>query len=172
LEFIVYSLAIAWKVRLDEPVLTALDDLQKRLRQINSLILEYRELDGNARRNIRRQIVEYGTKFSARLTEMIFEFESMVEAPELASSPPRNIEAILRDIRKTYKRYEKVRVAIDDILPVVRKVLDLRNNAAHADPSGNQREVEQNNVEEMLRDVQAILFKMSVVGELIAFEDQ
>ncbi len=172
LEFIIYSLASAWNVRLDEPVLTALDDLQRRLRHINSLVLEYRELDGDSRKNIRRQIVEFGAKFSARLTEMIFEFESMVEAPELTNSPPRNIEAILRDIRKTHKRYEKVRMAIDDILPLVRKVLDLRNNAAHADPSGSQREVEQSNVEEMLCDVQAILFKMSVVGEVISFTDK
>ena len=167
LEFIVYSLADEWNVRIDEPTLRVLDDLQRRFRHISSLVLQYRDLRGDDRLETRDRIGKLGASLAGRLSEMLFELDAVATSTPLDYAPPKNVEAILRDIKKTYSRYNQVRDVIDEISELVRHVLDLRNSAAHADPSGKPREVDRDNVEEMIQNVQEILFKLSTIGNTI-----
>jgi hypothetical protein len=166
LEYIVYSLATAWGVRLDDPVFNIIDDLQQRLQAINSAILVYRESEGRDR-EAKRKTIREGSQFAARLHELGFLLDDKTLKPSTA--PPRNVEAILRDVRKTYSRFQVVRDELKEMIEggLVRKILEVRNEAAHADVKGKPREIARKNVVDMLENVRTLVHKLSLVGDVI-----
>lgn len=168
LELIVYGAAKAWGVRLDDPVFNLIEDLQQRLQLMNSAILDYRESEVLEREAKRGVIQTRGSEFAARLTSLGFLLDDHKLQP--SAVPPRNVDAILRDIRKTHGKLPQVREEIKSLLDsgVVRKILGVRNDAAHASLEGGPREVSEETVIAMLQDIQTLVHKLSVVGDIIA----
>jgi hypothetical protein len=170
LELIVYGVAKAWGVRLDDPVFNLIEDMQRQLQLINSAIFAYRESEGQERDTKRGAIQSLGSKFAGRLNDLGF----LIDDQKLQAStvPPRNVEAILRDTRKTHGRLRQVRDEIQGLIDsgIVRKLLAVRNDAAHASLEGEPREVSRETVVTMMEDIQSLVHRLSVVGDIIASE--
>ena len=154
-------------MRLDDPLFNVIEDLQRRLQLINSAIIEYREANGLDRDTKRASIQTLGGEFAARITSLGF----MIDDHKLQPStvPPRNIEAILRDLRKTYGRFQQIRLHIGALIEtgLIRKILAVRNSAAHADLEGHPREIEEETIIDMLENLQTLVHKLSLVGDII-----
>ena len=167
LEIIMYGAARAWGVRLDDPMFSLIEDLQMRLQLLNSAIIDYRSADNQVRTEKKAALQKLGAEFAGRLNSIGFLLDD--ESLQVNSSPPRNIEAILRDIRKTHGRVQVVRDEIKAVIDsgLIRAILDVRNDAAHSNLDGDAREVSEETVMKMLENVQLLVHKLSIIGEVI-----
>jgi hypothetical protein len=165
LEFVIYSVAVTWGVKVDEVLLKTLAFLERETQRIGSIVLELRDAPKNRKAQVRHQVIEAIVNLQKRLVRFTADFEH--EIPDEATTP-RRVAAILRDIRKRYGASDVVRSTLDAIEPLAQETLRYRNQAAHADPKGRPREVERESVEQMLETLQRVLFDLSRVGEEIA----
>jgi len=141
--------------------------MQRRLQKLNTSILEYREAEDRDRETKRSNVQRQGSDFAAKINTLGFLLDDKKLQP--STVPPRNIEAILRDIGRTYARYQKVRDLLNEIINdgLARKILSIRNKAAHADLEGKHREVSKDEVLKMLEAVHILVYKLSLVGDVI-----
>ena len=116
-------------------------------------------------------------KMTKKLTQIIeqvmnLQVEVVSSNPEELDSYPRNTGAILRDIKKKYSRLEAVRKEFDgnSMENMVHKIMSIRNNAAHADISLQERELKRNETEEMIIKIRELMFKLSNVGNAIYYD--
>jgi hypothetical protein len=83
---------------------------------------------------------------------------------------PLNVESIVRDIRKQFGRRNKVLNAVNAIINegILRKILDVRNDAAHASTSGVRRELSKEEIDAALELLRTALFLFSNVAFAVA----
>ena len=170
LEYVVYALARSWAVPIDEHFLDLTTKLRTRLGQLNAAVLQYRDLVGEARQNARRKIQVQTSDFAAVLAQLPFMLDDIEPLKAQRGSGPRNVDAILRDIRREYARLENVRRELDRIQNenLVRRILDKRNDAAHAGLDGTPREVAAEDLENLVDDFNLFLQYMTNVAVEIA----
>jgi hypothetical protein len=77
-----------------------------------------------------------------------------------AASVPVNVEAILRDIRKQFSSRKRVFDAVNAIIneSLLRKILDVRNDAAHASTNGVRRELNRDEIDAAVLRTALFLF--------------
>ena len=82
---------------------------------------------------------------------------------------PINIYSILSDIKKHYKGDIDIleEVNLLDKEGLIRKVMKKRNSAAHADTSGNRREFNKEDLEDMINDMRSLLFRLCNIASII-----
>lgn len=180
LEYVVYALAQDWDVSIDERPLAAMERLDARLQQLHQRIAAYSGADeghrrrgSTDRRRARRELVAAAGELSQELIQLVSALDEETPPQEDRRGARRNVEAILRDIRKTYARRSDVRGALDAMLNSgkVRELLDIRNRAAHADSAG-PREVTEHEAAAALDLLNALLLQLSGVGSaLLAAEE-
>jgi len=167
LEFAVYSLAEAWKVPTDEPTGKALAALDSTVKETSTLLLHYRDANETERRKIKKKII----KQTGSMVERVFTaFEELDEEPPKSKTrmaTPRNIEAILRDMRRKFGRFPKVRASLDAVLDDINEVLKVRNRAAHANVTGGPCEVSSEEVRKMMIRVQKVIARLAGIGSTI-----
>ena len=171
LELMIYGLASAWEVPLNEPRLNGLAMIDDRTAELKSIFLDY--CDAMTEKDQKSNIA----KMSKKLTQIIeqvmnLQVEVVSSNPEELDFYPRNTGAILRDIKKKYSRLEAVRKEFDgnSMENMVHKIMSIRNNAAHADISLQERELERNETEEMIIKIRELMFKLSNVGNAIYYD--
>ena len=76
----------------------------------------------------------------------------------------------MRDIRKEYGRHEKVLKAIETIANgrLLRSILDVRNDAAHASTSGIRRELAKDEIDSAVELLRSALLQFGNVAFAIA----
>jgi hypothetical protein len=172
LELIVYGAARSWEVRLDEQMFSLIGDLQRRLQLLNAAIIDYRSADAQSRVERKAVVQRLGADLASQMNSLGFLLDD--EQLRVDAVPPRNIEAILRDIRKTFGRFEVVRNEVKEIIEkgLIRAILEVRNDAAHSDLDGGAREVSERAVIDMLENVQLVVHKLSLIGETLVSREQ
>jgi hypothetical protein len=167
LERIVYSVAEAWSVPVDEVVLDVCAKLRGQVQEIGRGIVEYRDLASPSKREAaKRRLRELGAGLNALVIEALMQLDEPHDSKPVTPDTPKNVDAILRDIRRAYAPHDAIRRRLDELLDkdLTRKILDVRNDAAHARPEG-PREVDRATVLRMLDDVNEVLRALSLIGE-------
>lgn len=169
LEFVVYSVAKAWGVQVDEQMLTLIHTLQADLRAINQRILALRDTPATKQVAARAEVNKLALRLSGRIAESLLTMDDVITEGDVQDPSPRNVEALLRDIKRQHGRHEVVRTVMQQLLDegLVRDVLAIRNAAAHASPEGEAREVAKDEVEAMLDDVVQVLHLLTNCGRSI-----
>src|SRR5262249_40593601 len=113
---------------------------------------------------VRKQI----KKVSDNLHDVIWDLDSELR-PEVTNVPV-NVESILRDIRRQFVRRNKVLNSVDEIIKVdiFRKILNIRNDAAHASTSGARRELSKEDIDAAVEYLRTALFLFSNVAFAVA----
>ncbi len=102
---------------------------------------------------VQERLVEFQRNF----IQLNFDIHSELR-PE-SSDIAVNVESIIRDIRKQYGRHGKVLKAVETIInaKLIRRILDVRNDAAHASTSGLRRELTKGEIDAAVEQLRSAL---------------
>jgi len=168
LEFVVYTLAKAWRVPINKRTISILEDLEGKFEALSKSMVEYAYAESSSERE----------KFKGKLSKDLATFSASVTNAALSAHEehagiekehPVNLQSILRDIRKRYSSIAVVRKEIDLLSDgnLVSEVLKMRNRAAHADTSGHRTEYAKVDIDVMLENLRSILFLLGNVADAI-----
>jgi hypothetical protein len=147
--------------------LRVLSDLHNAFEQLSRTVVEYAGSEENEKSRKRRQLQERCQLVSSKLFRLVFELDAT--EPD-ASDVPVNIESIIRDIKRRFATRERVARALEPVLQndLIRKIVDIRNIAAHAHTTGTRRELSQRQVDEAVELLRTALFLLSNVAFAVA----
>src|SRR5262249_32739711 len=130
--------------------------------------IAYAAADESEKATRKRAVQDQIERVHEKLLRVIWDLDSEMR-PEV-TSVPINVEAILRDIRKQFSRHDKVRKTVNEIIEedIFRKILDVRNDAAHASTTGVRRELDKVEVDITVEHLRRALFLFSNVAFTVA----
>jgi hypothetical protein len=168
LEHVVYALAIAWGVNVNRTTLELLSALDSSYTQLSQAVITYATAIEGEKSKRKQEVRKQLEQTSASLAKMAFDLESNLTTTR--TDVPLNVESIVRDIRKQFSRHAKVRSAVDLIINkrVLRQILDIRNDAAHASTSGKRRELSKREVDAAIELLRTALFLFGNVAFAVA----
>ena len=167
LEYVVYALARAWGVNVNRTsyrfcrASMVLSTSCPR----PSLITRHRKANKKSQSRTRFRNSE---NVSRRLWKLVFELDSDLR-PE-NTEVPINVESILRDIKKQFRRRAKVLNAINAVIEsqITRKILESRNAAAHGSTSGMRRELTRSDIDNSVELLRTALMLFTNVAFAVA----
>lgn len=168
LEHVVYTLAGAWGVSVNRTTLKVLSGLNNSFEQLSRVLIAYATADESEKERRRKAVQDHVEKVSGNLHKLVWELDSDLR-PE-ATGVPVNVESILRDIKKQFGRRNKVLKTVDSIINegIFRKILDVRNDAAHASIAGVRRELTKEEIDAAVEHLRTALFLFSNVAFAVA----
>jgi hypothetical protein len=172
LEHVVYALARDWGVNVNRATLQVLSDLDNSFDQLSGAVIAYATTDENERTRRMKLVQDRLVEIQKKLIRLNFDIHSDLHPK--STDVPVNVESILRDIRKQFGRNNKVLDAINNIIDknIVRKILDARNNAAHASTNGVRRELSKNDIDNAVELLRTALFLFGNVAFAVAEKDE
>ncbi len=174
LEFVVYELSRLWNIQIHDGAYGQLQLLQERLDRAGDLLGDYQVSEGEVNLRMRREVREAFRELSRMATDLAIDFDE--EAPSRAEAPltaPRTVPTLIKKILKRYGHLEGVP---QDLVPliakgsdggVIRRVLQVRNQAAHADVTGGKQEADEATVRKLMGDIMLVMLKLSNVHQAI-----
>jgi hypothetical protein len=168
IEHVVYALARSWGVEVNQTTLQVLSGLRNSFEQLSKTVITYAASDESAKDNRRKAVQAQCEQVSTKLLRLAFDLDSH-ERPE-STDLPVNVESIVRDIKKQFAARKKVLETVDAIIKgdVLRKILDVRNDAAHASTSGARRELNKNEIDAAVELLRIALFLFGNVAFAVA----
>ena len=96
-------------------------------------------------------------------------FEIDTKESPIDSDAPVNVQTLLRDIKKKYIKSDDIRSEIDLIIKenYLNRILKIRNAAAHARTSLENKEIDKSEIDEMVDNLRSFLFRLVNVATLI-----
>ena len=164
LEFITYAFARSWSVEIDKTTLSCLDDIQNKFDELSKNLIIYVNCEDDEKQKGREKVVRNSGDLSVKITNLVSVID---ERHEIKSTHTNiNINSILRNIRKKYSRIETVRNEIDVLIEEgpVNRILEMRNDAAHADTSGGEREVTKDQVDDAVKNLASMLTHLRTIA--------
>ena len=168
LEHVVYALARAWNVSVNRLTLDALSTLDQSFELLSRSVIEYAASSDSQRQSKRKAVQTHCATVSQRLVSLVFQLDSDV-AP-VKTSVPINVESIVMDIKKQFTAHRDIRDSIDTLINenVIRKILNVRNDAAHADTTGERRELSRTEIDETVELLRRAIFLFGNVAFAVA----
>jgi hypothetical protein len=171
IEHVVYALARSWGVDVNRTTLKVLSGLHNSFEQLSKTVIAYVASDESAKGKRRKAVQDQFEQVSQSLTRLVFDLD--LQMPPESTDVPVNVESILRDIKKQFVRRKKVLETVDAIIKtdLLRKILDIRNDAAHASTSGVRRELSRNEIDAAVELLRTALFLFGNVAFAVAEKD-
>jgi hypothetical protein len=171
LEHVVYALARDWGVTVNRKALQVLSNLESSFDQLSGAVIAFASATDAEKARRMKAIQDHLLDTQKRLIQLNFDIHSELK-PE-STDIPLNVESIVRDIKKQFGRRNKVLKAVDAIInqKLIRKVLDVRNSAAHASTSGNRRELNKSEIDVALELLRTALLLFDNVAFAVADKD-
>jgi hypothetical protein len=168
LEHVVYALACAWGVNVNRTTLRVLSNLDQSYGQLSEAVIAYATTDELQKAKRRQAVQERLVDFQRNFIQLNFDLHSELR-PEI-SDVAVNVESIIRDIRKQYGRHSKVLKAIETIInaKLLSRILNVRNDAAHASTSGVRRELTKSEIDAAVELLRSALLQFGNVAFAIA----
>jgi predicted RNA-binding protein Jag len=168
LEHVVYALACAWGVNVNRKTLRVLSNLDQSYSQLSEAVIAYATADELQKAKRMQAVQERLVEFQKNFIQLNFDIHSELRAE--SSDIAVNVESIIRDIRKQYGRHGKVLKAVETIInaKLIRRILDVRNDAAHASTSGVRRELTKGEIDAAVELLRSALFQFGNVAFAIA----
>lgn len=169
LEYIVYLLAKEWGVRVDEPALKFLVVFEQRFLELRRLFIRYAySEDREALTDKKKAFVSKAAELQKWMTMELSSLDTTQEFADFTGSKsPKQVEAIIREIRHQYSHIRIVREETTEIIELIDAVLQVRNIAAHADLGGECYEVPKDAVDDMISDLHQIVDRLTIIGQAI-----
>ena len=174
LEFVVYELSRRLDIQIQDGVHGRLKQLQDRLDRTGDLLGDFQVSSGKAQSRLRKEVRESLGEMAMLATRLAFDFDE--EAPLMAGvqeKAPRTVPTLVKKILKRYGHLDSVR---QDLAPLIvkgrqggilRRVLEARNQAAHANATGGRQETTEATVTQLLDDIMRVTLKLSNVHQAI-----
>jgi hypothetical protein len=112
------------------------------------------------KKNFKKKVKNSSHNLISKINSIGYEMDEEHSLEE--TNVPVNIQAILSSAKKKFGRDEDIREEFDQLKKdgLVKKILDYRNIAAHADTSGERREVSKKDLEEAIQVLGKVLFRL------------
>ena len=168
LEHVVYALACAWGVNVNRTTLRVLSNLDQSYSQLSEAVIAYATTDelqkGKRKQTVQERLVDFQKKFYSA------QFDIHSDLRPESSDVAVNVESIIRDVRKQYSRRGKVLKAVETIIEtqLLRRILNVRNNAAHASTNGLRRELTKDEIDAAVELLRSALLQFGNVAFAIA----
>ena len=135
---------------------------------MSQVLIAYATADESAKARRKMAVQDHAGKVSAKLFKLASDLDSDLRAE--ATGVAVNVESILRDIRRQFVRREKVLNTVDSIIKedICRKILDVRNDAAHASTTGARRELSREEIDAAVEYLRTVLFLFGNVAFAVA----
>jgi hypothetical protein len=171
LEHVIYALARDWGVNINRTTLEVLSSLDTSFNQLSRVVVAYASTDGEEKIKRRKAVREQAENISAKLIGLVADLDCKM-TPE-ATAIPINVESIVRDIKKQFARRAKVLKTMNTIINenVVRNILDVRNDAAHASTNGQRREISKEEIDAVVDYLRRALLLFGNVAFAVAEKD-
>jgi hypothetical protein len=172
LEHVVYALACAWGVRVNRAALQVLSDLENSFEQLSRAVVDYATTDEDEKVGRKKSVQRQYEIVISKLTKLIFDLDS--DKLPKSTDVPVNVESIVRDIRKQFGRRNKVLNSVNVIINdnLLRRILDVRNEAAHASTSGERRELSKDEIDAAVELLRTALFLFGNVAFAVAEKEE
>ncbi len=179
LETIVYALSVQWGIQVRDSSSGILQEMRIKLDRLDDLLGDFQVSEGEARKRLRGTFGEETGKLSSMATSLGFSIDdSRPEAPR-SDLGARSVKTLLKRIRRKYQAQAQVREMVDALLggrgpsgaarpDVIGRIQALRHAAAHAATDGRVREVDEAQVEQLLKDIQLVVFNLANIAAAIA----
>jgi hypothetical protein len=176
-EFCVYSLAKAVNVNINESSLSFFKKLDDAFKRVKKSVIDYVNIaDEHDKESLQKKMADAQAQLTKLLAGMHFSGTLDEDAHREKDKPqPISVYAIMSDIKKKYKKNETIRNEVDTILAKkgpFQKLMKLRNHAAHADTSGQPREVTKEDFEDMQRNLRIVLQHMCNIASTPLYESE
>jgi len=171
LEHVIYALAREWGVSINRTTLQVLASLNGSFEQLSRVLIAYATADESEKAKRKKAVRDQAGKVSGKLFELVSDLDSDLR-PE-ATGVVVNVESILRDIRRQFVRRERVLNTVDSIIreDICRKILGVRNDAAHASTTGARRELSREEIDAAVEHLRTVLFLFGNVAFAVAEKD-
>ena len=159
LEFIFYVLSIDWGVQINKLSIRKIRDLRSLFDTVEERLIDYLNADQKEKPKFKKILQKQNTEVLVGINNLIFEIdEHEVEDTET----PINLNSLVRDIKYHFRQQQIIREEFDQIIQkkLVQRLTARRNEAAHADTSGERREFMKNDLDDMIDDLKTILFHL------------
>ncbi|MDB3962362.1 hypothetical protein N9427_04230 [Paracoccaceae bacterium] len=167
LEFVVYILARSWGVKIDKLTIKFIEDLRSSFGQFENLLIDYLQSDTEEKKLMKKRVQKTTEDIVKKISSLGYEIDDAHDLKEV--DVPININSILRNVKKQFGKSEYIRKELDLLFKedLVAKLYTFRNHAAHADTSGESREITEQQLEEMIDYLQLILFRFVNISALV-----
>ena len=169
LEFVIFSLAKAWNVRINTPVIGIVDELSKDFKGVTKILIDYSYSEEKFKIDKKNKLKNQIKKISDKLTDLIFDIDNFKIQKNNNNDIPINYRTVLEEVKKKYASDELIRTEMNTILheKYLDELQDLRNIAAHANISGKNKEIDDAAVKKMIKNLKIILFSLTTINDNI-----
>jgi hypothetical protein len=166
-EYIVYTLALAWDVKINRLSSSIVDDLEQSNIQLKKLIIDYFYSSEEEKTKRKKNLKQKCQQLSNKIITLGFEIDSLDEPKE--TNQPINLQTIIRDIKRKYAHIKEAREIIDSILDdgSLQVLLQMRNSAAHARILDNHQDIDSKKIDLMIGHLQFIIFNLVSLAAII-----
>ncbi len=167
LEFVIYTLAQSWNIKVDKLTVKIIEDLKNSFDQVSVHLINYVHSEESDKKDKRRVVVKKCKEHSEKVMDLVSELDEEHDLRD--TDVPINIQSILRDVKSQYGRIQEVREEMDELIngKLLANLMKLRNKAAHADTSGIPKKFNQVEMDSMSADLRRILFQLSNISSVI-----
>ena len=163
-EFVVYTIATSWGVTVNREAIKLIDDLKNSVKEFESVLIDYLHSKDDAKKDFKKKVTKSSNNLVSKVNSIGFKLDEEHFVEE--TNGPVNIPAILSSAKKKFGEYKNIREEFDQLNRdrLVRKILDYRNKAAHADYSGERREFSKDDLGKMIQLLRKIVFRFNNIS--------
>lgn len=167
LEYIMYTLALAWDVKINRLSSSIVDDLEQSNAQLKKLIIDYFYSSKEEKIKRKKNLKDKCQELSNKIITVGFDIDGLEEPKE--TNHPINLQTIIRDIKRKYAHIKEAREIIDNILNdgSLRILLQMRNSAAHARILDAHQDIDRNSIDLMIDHLRLIIFNLVNLAAII-----
>ena len=170
LEFVVYELSRRWNIKIQDDAHGRLQQLQEGLDRAGDLLGDFQVSEGEDAARLRKEVRDAFKGLALKAMEMFTDFdETKSGRAEALGKAPRTIPTLVKKALKRYGHLEGVKQELYPLISkgpeggLIRRVLDVRNKAAHANADGGREEADQDTVRTLLADILGVTLRLSNV---------
>ena len=170
IEHIIYHIAKSLEVSINKPTLNAIKEFRKNLTGFENSLLEYSSADIEEKEQKKEKIIKDGKKLSDRFSKTVEKaIDEIDQNHDIDDKGLRvHTNSILGDMRKKFRQDKRIKDHIHSLINFsdspLKKVISVRNRAAHADISGEKREVKQQEIGSLQKDfIEVIAILVDIV---------
>tara|TARA_Y100001968_G_scaffold174121_1_gene159541 strand:+ start:643 stop:1692 length:1050 start_codon:yes stop_codon:yes gene_type:complete len=165
LEFIFYALARSWGVNINKLTIKKIQILRELFSNLEKQIINYHIVEDIDKSHYQNILREKSQKIMKKMNNLILDIDdNKIKEVDV----PLNLPSILSDMKKHFKDQESIIQEFNLIEKekLLRKILNKRNLAAHADTSGKRQEFEEEELLNMVENLREILFHLCNIASI------
>lgn len=166
MEYVVYAICRSWDVRVNEPRLTALKQIDDGFKNFEAALIDYSAGDADINKT-RITLLDKAGSINQMMLKIVANIEQSSSINNKTTPPPRNTQAMLNDLRDRYREIDPVPETLEKVRKPVAELNKRRNASAHASVDGNIREVTEDELKGMVKLLTEVLNELAKCWDAI-----